>query len=105
MRILRLPLIVLIFIALDLAAPFAVGSTQALDEVTTAVHRPRNNKVIHLVRDLPSSKAEGRLQVASIHRLRTLPGFRRPLRGLEAAPRPRKIPAPVIDSPDSREDH
>ena len=67
MMLFRLALIVLLSMMLDVAAPLAVGSTEAPDGMEDAVHRPRSSTTILLVRDLPASKMEAQVQSSSNH--------------------------------------
>jgi len=57
MTVVRVPLIVLISLMLDLLTPVAMGSTEAIDMFEEeAIHRPRCNSAIRLVRAVSRSR-------------------------------------------------
>src|SRR5919198_4547262 len=57
MTVVRVPLIVLLSLMLDLLAPVAIGSVEAMDMFEErAIHRPRCNSAIRLVRAVSPSR-------------------------------------------------
>src|SRR5438094_9996644 len=57
MTVVRVPLIVLLSLMLDLLVPVAIGSAEAMDMFEErAIHRPRCNSAIRLVRGVSPSR-------------------------------------------------